>query len=154
MHDDGEKDLGPDIASWSLGGAASMDFKIKSKYWIAKGLTPSTYDPNRWIVPGSQAWKLRLATNAHYQAGRMTEYEAAKKELFKFLNKDSEKKRKNGPIVLTLEIKHGDIVVMHGERIQEIYEVCISFFRESRLKLKLILISSTGCGRRGSCDSG
>ncbi len=154
MHDDGEKDLGPDIASWSLGGAASMDFKIKSKYWIAKGLTPSTYDPNRWVVPGSQAWKMRLTTNAHYQAGRMAEYEAGKKELFKFLNKDSEKKRKNGPIVLTLEIKHGDMVVMHGERIQEIYEVCIPFFCESRLKLKLTSPSSTGCGRRGSCDSG
>ena len=48
--------------------------------------------------------------------------EAAKKELFTFLNKDSEKKGKNGFIVLTLEIKHGDIVVVHGERIQEIYE--------------------------------
>ncbi len=52
----------------------------------------------------------------------MAEYEAAKTELFKFLNKKPEKKRKNGPIVSTLEIKRGDIVIMHGERIQEIYE--------------------------------
>ncbi len=52
----------------------------------------------------------------------MAEYEAGKTELFKFLNKESEKKRKNGPIVLALEIKHGDIVIMHGERIQEIHE--------------------------------
>lgn len=123
MHDDGEKDLGPDIASVSLGGAASMNFKIKSKYWIAKGLTAATYDPELWVVPGSHGWKLRIAANELYKAGQMKEYNAAKAELFKFLSKDSEKRRKNGPIVLTLELRHGDMVVMHGEQIQEIYEV-------------------------------
>ncbi|KAL9077233.1 MAG: hypothetical protein Q9161_000499 [Pseudevernia consocians] len=122
MHDDGEEDLGPDIASWSLGGAASMDFKIKSKHWMAKDLTADTYNPELWVLPGSQAWKMRIAANAHYKAGRIAEFETAKAELFKFLNKDSEKRRKNGPMVLTLELRHGDIVVMHGERIQEIYE--------------------------------
>ena len=127
MHDDGEEDLGPDIASWSLGGAASMDFKIKSKHWMAKDLTADTYNPELWVLPGSQAWKMRIAANAHYKAGRIAEFETAKVELFKFLNKDSEKRRKNGPMVLTLELRHGDIVVMHGERIQEIYEVCIRF---------------------------
>ena len=62
MHDDGEKDHGPDIASWSLGGAASMDFKIKSKYWVAKGLTPTC-----WHLPHSRLAR-RLSCSAYVQA--------------------------------------------------------------------------------------
>lgn len=150
MHDDGEKDLGPDIASLSLGGAAAMNFKMKSKHWIAKGLTAGNYDPKLWVVPGCQASKERIAVNELFKAGRMEEYEAAKKELFKLLNKDSEKRRKNGPIVLTLELRHGDMVVMHGEQIQEIYEVSINVY-EALLKL---ISSSMVCSRRTSCGLG
>lgn len=125
MHDDGEKDLGPDIASVSLGGAASMDFRIKAKHWTVKGLTAQNYDPDLWVLPGSQAWKLRAAANDLYKAGRMDEYEAAKAEVFSSLKKD---KRKNGATVLTLELRHGDMVVMHGEQIQKVYEVSIHFY--------------------------
>ena len=123
MHDDGEKDLGPDIASVSVGGAATMKFRIKSKYWTAKALTADNYDPERWVVPGSQAWKTRIAVNDLYEAGRTQEYEAAKNELVGLLASKDEQKRNNGPAVLSLELRHGDMVVMHGERIQKIYEV-------------------------------
>lgn len=36
MREDGEKHVGPDIASLSLGGAATLNFRVKSKYWQFK----------------------------------------------------------------------------------------------------------------------
>ena len=113
-HDDGANDLGPDIASLSLDGAATMTFRMKSKYFLPKDLTLDKYDPELPVQKGSQAWQLRDAANEHLQAGRVTEYEAVKKELLEFLNRDSEKKKKHAPTCLTLELRHGDKVVMHG----------------------------------------
>lgn len=103
-----------------------MNFRIKARYYLAnKSLnTPETYNPELPVIPGSQAWKQRIKANDYYKAGRGKEYEAAKKELFTFLNKDSEKRKKNAPVCLSLELRHGDMVVMHGAKIQEIYEVC------------------------------
>ena len=125
-HDDGEKDLGPDIASLSLGGAATMTFRMKSKYYLPKNLTPDKYNPEIPVQKGSQAWQLRTAVNDLFKAGRVAEYEVAKTDLFKFLNKDSEKKKKHAPTCLTLELRHGDMVVMHGAEIQKVWEVrCI-----------------------------
>ena len=123
-HDDGEKDLGPDIASLSLGGAATMTFRMKAKYYLPKNLTPDNYDP---VQKGSQAWQLREAVNAHFKNGELAEYEAKKKELFVFLNRDAEKKKKHAPTALTLELRHGDMVVMHGAEIQRVWEVCHLF---------------------------
>lgn len=115
--------MGPHIASWSLGGAAIMSFKIKSKYWVYKERVPENYDPELPVQDGSQSWKQRNALNDLYKAGRMQEYETAKKKLFDDLNKKGEKTKKNGSAVLNLDLKHGDIVVMHGEDIQKLYDV-------------------------------
>ena len=104
-----------------------MTFRMKSKYHLPKDLTPEKYNPELPVQKGSQAWQLRTAANEHFKAGRMAEYEAAKKELFNFLNKDSEKKKKHAPTSLTLELRHGDMVVMHGVEIQKVWEVCDLF---------------------------
>ena len=128
-HDDGEKDLGPDIASLSLGGAATMTFRMKAKHWLAKNLSSDNYDPELPVQTGSQAYQFRNIVNEHYKAGRMAEYERTKAELLKYYNKD-EKKKKHAPTSLTLELKHGDMVVMHGAEIQKIWEVwypCVKF---------------------------
>lgn len=113
-----------------------MQFRIKAKYWSMIGLTADNYDPTAWVLPGSQAWKMRLAVNEHYKAGRTAEYDASKSELIAYLDRTNrtkdgkaktgdKAKKAHGPVTLTLELRHGDMVVMHGERIQEIYEVCI-----------------------------
>lgn len=109
-----------------------MQFRIKSKYWSMHNLTANNYDPKAWVLPGSQAWKMRLAVNKHYKVGRTAEYEASKAELIAHLNRTNKTKtgndttkKGNGTVSLTLELRHGDLVVMHGERIQKIYEVCI-----------------------------
>ena len=96
-----------------------MDFRVKSKHWNAKALTAEKYDPDLWVRPGSQGWKMRIEANEHYKAGRMTEYEAAKGKLFG----SAEMRKHTPPIILSLDLKHGDKVVMHGEEIQKINEV-------------------------------
>ena len=148
-HDDGEKDLGPDIVSMSLGGAATMNFRIKEKHWQASGLTCQNYDPEQEVLPGSQAWKMRVAVNDLYKAGETERYERAKEELVEFLNKQ---KKKNGPVVLSLELRHGDMVVMHGEEIQRIYEVCIPL--PLPLPMTWLIPFSTVSSQRENCDMG
>lgn len=122
-----------------------MNFRMKSKHWIAKNLTIDNYNPELWVRPGCQAWKLRVAVNKLYKAGRTKEYQIAKANLFDSLKKD---KRKNGSTVLTLELRHGDMVVMHGEEIQKIHEVSVSFHKV----LPELTPFSMMFSRRGSCD--
>ena len=102
-----------------------MSFRMKEKHWSAKGLTAKNYDPKQPVLLGSQGCQERIVANDSYKASRTAEYEKAKGKLFDFLNKDSEKKRKTAPPVLTLDLKHGDMVVMHGKDLQRIYEVGI-----------------------------
>ena len=137
-----------------------MQFRIKAKYWSMNDLTADNYDPKAWVLPGSQAWKMRLAVNEHYKAGRKAEYEASKSELIAHLNrtnrtkngnetkKGKDTKKAHGPVSLTLELRHGDMVVMHGERIQKIYEVCIS----SHLHRAQLIPFSMASSQRTSYD--
>jgi alkylated DNA repair dioxygenase AlkB len=75
-HDDGEKTLGPTVASLSLGCESTMHFRPKSNNSIGKN------DENQ-------------------------------KQNAKGTKKD----------VLRIILEHGDIMVMHGRQIQELYEV-------------------------------
>lgn len=96
-----------------------MDFRMKTKHWTAKYLSANTYDPELWVRPGSQGWKLRVKANELFKAGRTAEYETTKAELFK----SAEMRKKTPPTILSLDLKHGDIVVMHGEEVQSIHDV-------------------------------
>lgn len=124
-HDDGEKDLRPDVAAISLGGAADMLFRMKAKVFLAtaNGFTPENYNPEQSFQPGVQGWKLRSIANEHFKARRSEEHEAAKAELFSFLKSKREASRKHAPDILKLFLRHGDIVVMHGAQVQRLYEV-------------------------------
>ena len=103
-----------------------MGFRIKSKHWqfkdkvFDKKFLSDKYDPMAFVRPGSQAWEMRTAINELYRAGRMEKYEQAKEELGKELAKD---RRQNAPTTLSLELRHGDLVVMHGAELHEIHEV-------------------------------
>ena len=120
-----------------------MDFRMKHKYWTAKDIKAKTYDPELRVRPGSQGWKLRIKANELFKAGRMAEYKAAKVELFN----SAEMRKKTQPTMLSLDLKHGDMVVMHGEEIQEINEVNHSS-REHSAELTSF---STPCSQRESC---
>ena len=101
-----------------------MNFRIKSKHWAFDERVASNYDPELPVLPGSQAWTKRIAVNDFYRAGQLQEYAEAKEDLFASLKKKGESNKKNGSTVLSLELRHGDMVVMHGERMQEVVEVC------------------------------
>ena len=75
VHSDGEKDLGPIIASLSLGLPATMRFRP----------VPSRWYSDEEVVEGVI--------------------------------------RKSPPIVLTLTLRHGDVLIMEGAKIQEYYQV-------------------------------
>lgn len=74
VHSDGEKDLGPIVASLSLGSSATMRFRPIPSRWSTEGL------PEALV-------------------------------------------RKSPPIVLTLTLQHGDVLIMEGAEIQEYYQV-------------------------------
>ena len=98
-----------------------MSFRMKSKHWQLKDFNSDTYNPHAWVRPGSQAWEERNVINSLYASGDMQGFEAAKFELAKSLKKS---RAQNGPALITLELKHGDMIVMHGEEIQKYFEVC------------------------------
>lgn len=120
-----------------------MTIRMKAKfYFYPKGQTPETYDPLADIEPGTQLYKERLELTRLYrevqkQDEEMDEeeeeendtqertsprraYLRAKTALFAALAND---KRKTAPVILSMDLKHGDMVVMHGHPLQARYEV-------------------------------
>ena len=68
---------------------------------------------------------LRIVLNRRYRATVLAQRIAAKFYVSWNQHPQTQSSGKTGPIVLSLELRHGDMVVMHGEEIQRIYEVCI-----------------------------
>lgn len=92
-HDDGEKTLGPTVATLSLGANATMNFRPKKKTNI-----PSLDEGN--FRSGGRGKKIT---------------DAAK-------SKDKKDKSEK-PAILSIKLEHGDIVIMHGREIQKLFEV-------------------------------
>jgi alkylated DNA repair dioxygenase AlkB len=93
-HDDGEKTLGPTVATLSLGANATMNFRPKKK----------THIPS-------------------FEGGNISVRGRGKSTLSKFGSKD----KKDKSSVLSINLEHGDIVIMHGREIQQLFEVCSPF---------------------------
>jgi len=92
FHQDSEKGLGPTVASISLGCPANMDFRIKEKK-----------NPRR----GKKEIKEQDEDEDEEEAAARAAAE--------------ERAAKNRPR-LCLKLHHGDIVIMHGEKIQTVWE--------------------------------
>lgn len=161
-HDDGEVDLGPTITTLSLGADAEMTIRMKAKYFLtsravskrpvgarakAKGGKQTfeiKHDPSAPVPVGCQNYQERCNLASLYNDSRYrARYESALNELAKQTSKSG---ARNAPVVLNMRLKHGDMVVMHGEDLQRCFEVrfCICSAAES---MKTRLISSiTACG--------
>lgn len=123
-HDDGEDGLGQTVVSLSLGGEATMTYRMKAEYYAPKELLEKNiakYDPTGKVIVGSKHWAERVALNDSYGKVDDDEWEAAKKQLFTDYKKA--KGTRSPPQVLSLVLKHGDYLVMHGSDIQKYYEV-------------------------------
>lgn len=127
-HDDGEVDLGPTIITLSIGGEAEMIIRMKAKfYFCCRDQTAETYDFLAKVKRGTYQYEERLKLaemfkRAQKQGDRsaaVQAFEDVKAAFFAKLKKDG---RKTAPAVLTMPVKHGDIVAMHGSDLQRRYE--------------------------------
>ena len=121
-HNDGEDGLGKTIVSLSLGGEATMSFRMKAEHHTPKALLPKNiarYDPRRKVAVGSKHWAERVALNDSYGNVADDEWQAAKEEVFSDY-KDAKAKSSQ---VLSIVLKHGDYLIQHGSDIQKYYEV-------------------------------
>ena len=119
-HDDGEKDLGPTVASLSLGGSATMTVRMKSKYYT--GLTKGGNYLHEPILPGAWAAEKRKAFNLEYDAKIKQLPESERKLAVEKFHKSLGKRPTNCPALVTMKIAHGDMVIQHGHDLQAFYE--------------------------------
>ncbi|KAI9843294.1 MAG: hypothetical protein M1837_006509 [Sclerophora amabilis] len=119
-HDDGETGLGPTIATLSLGYPATMTLRMKSKYYtgFTKGGAYYTASPP---IPGSIKYEERKEAHAMLDGVRsQAERQKIGEKILKKLQLDN--KRRNCPPLVTMNLRHGDIVIMHGFNLQKYYE--------------------------------
>ncbi|KAI5293817.1 hypothetical protein KEM52_005169 [Ascosphaera acerosa] len=116
-HDDGGNILGPTIVSLSLGSPAEMTIRMKKKYW--KPLSKDKFDYGKEvIIPGCGLYEQRLHLREQRDAGQISaeQYEDHRAQLLRTI------KGSECPPVIRMELSHGDMVVMHGSRLQMFYE--------------------------------
>ncbi|KAH8702437.1 2OG-Fe(II) oxygenase superfamily-domain-containing protein [Talaromyces proteolyticus] len=131
FHDDGEYSLGPTIATLSLGAKATMKIRLKDEYFRGcrrRAQKPITDDV---VLPGCYKPEERLKLQEQHQRGELTtaEYDKRRMELARAVT------RREGEILICLELHHGDMVVMHGSLLQKYYEHSVS--SEDKLRFAL-----------------
>lgn len=115
-HDDGETGLGPTVATFSLGGNASMKFRMKDRYYKGHSKTGQVY-PNDPVLPGCFMEKDRHDLLQQKETLSAYDYSVLLSELI------TQHKSKKASEILHLELAHGDFVVMHGADMQRYFEV-------------------------------
>lgn len=116
-HDDGESSLGPTIATLSLGSKAEMTIRMKKRYW--KPVYRGQFDPRKEvIIPGCAQYEQRRQLRQKYDAGKMSlaQYEKQRQRIFSGIRGNE------CPVIVRMELNHGDMVVMHGSDLQMYYE--------------------------------
>lgn len=125
-HDDGEEGLGPTVTSLSLGAPARMNFRIKGKHWSGCGKSDEGGDrrfTNVKPLEGTVKYAERLAAWNELQT---MDFPSAKEKgaYLKQLAKDLGLKQTHSgnAALMSLYLRHGDIMIMHGEEIQQYVE--------------------------------
>ncbi|KAF2758494.1 hypothetical protein EJ05DRAFT_537855 [Pseudovirgaria hyperparasitica] len=138
-HDDGETGLGPSIATLSLGSPGSMTLRMKYKHYSGLKSEVGRYQTMA-PIPGCFKYEERLAINAELE--RLVKENPPPASASKNPRKTpavskvvqdrlaeipeelglTKEKIPNAKPIIKLCLNHGDIVIMHGEAIQEYYE--------------------------------
>ncbi|KAJ6110661.1 hypothetical protein N7486_002896, partial [Penicillium sp. IBT 16267x] len=118
FHDDGERSLGPTIATLSLGASSTMKIRMKDQYYNGQSkrgvlLKDDIILPNCTNENQRQKWKEQR------ENGTITKevYDLRRTALFRKQGLTGE-----APTQIQLTLHHGDLVVMHGEHLQKYYE--------------------------------
>jgi ssDNA-binding Zn-finger/Zn-ribbon topoisomerase 1 len=127
-HDDGEKGLGPRIATLSLGASARMHLRMKHKHFVGCSKTGifTSDKPIPGCKGGDATYQQRLeAWHALEQLreSNRAQYIRRQKEIPRELGmyQDRNKVRAGGDLVV-LTLNHGDMVLMEGRQIQQYFE--------------------------------
>ena len=121
-HDDGEKSLGPTVASISLGCPAKMKWRLKTRYWSGfKGKARKHYDPDQPVLPGCRKPDERHKLNELAKTASTEKLDEAAQVALAFTKGEP----RQPPVVLEMDLRHGDYMVMHGASMQVYYEVSI-----------------------------
>ncbi|MCJ1474052.1 hypothetical protein MMC13_002710 [Lambiella insularis] len=118
-HDDGEKELGPTVASLSLGATAFMSIRLKKRYYTGITTKGNKYDHEAPVLPGCVLEAERKALNAKWGNVTPAEFDTLQKAFYK---QHSRELNRNCPELLNMTLMHGDIMVMHGSDLQKYYE--------------------------------
>ncbi|QDS69615.1 hypothetical protein FKW77_008812 [Venturia effusa] len=131
-HDDGERGLGPTIATLSLGTPATMTLRMKKKHY--KGCTDKLF-VNMPPLPGCLKYEERLAAYNSLQKldkkspayrRRLSELPSelglSDKTRIDPITGKSIRNKSEQDALISLKLCHGGVVIMHGAAIQEYYE--------------------------------
>ncbi|KAI9676062.1 MAG: hypothetical protein M1817_000805 [Caeruleum heppii] len=122
-HDDGEADLGPTIATLSLGCPASMTLRMKyaPHFGVSKQGNPYNDPP----LPGCADYENRRRHHS-LSAGRPSSPDNRRGGLLPTDPNLHTPRKGNPPVLLSLQLNHGDMVCMHGAGIQKYYEHAVT----------------------------
>jgi alkylated DNA repair dioxygenase AlkB len=133
-HDDGEFGLGPTIATLSLGAPGTMRIRMKARHYHGVSSVAGLYD-DAAPIPGCQHYDARLALQPSLEALKKSDskaYNARRKQIPKQLGLNN---RGTARDALTMQLGHGDIVIMHGADVQKYYEHAVEHSGKLRFAL-------------------
>ena len=106
----------------SLGAPAEMSIRMKSKYYSDVWNKDKQYDPKAPVIPGCllEHERLRLNREASTRTPEGLQREFQK---VKAASKSNKVLKKEMPALLTMQMQHGDIIIMDGTELQKYYEV-------------------------------
>lgn len=112
--------MGPTIATLSLGAEATMLVRLKQKYFKIPKRTAKITHPNDVILPSCSMEQGRRELKALYDSQEITvdQYWAGLEDLQR-----SSGHRTHANPICSLQLHHGDMIVMHGANLQKYYEV-------------------------------
>ena len=105
-----------------------MRWRLKTRYWTGfRDQKRLHYDPEQPILPGCHKPEERRKLNKMAKTMSEKDLNAAARKLLAFdKDKNGKEKPKSSPVVLELDLRHGDYMVMHGADMQKYYEVSVS----------------------------
>lgn len=133
FHDDGEFGLGPTIATLSLGAPGTMRIRMKSRHY--NGVSASGIYDDAPPLPGCRQYEDRAALQPGLEALRRADpkaYAARRKQIPRELGLTG---KGNAKEVLSMQLAHGDVVVMHGRDVQRYYEHAVEHAGKLRFAL-------------------
>lgn len=103
-----------------------MSIRMKEKYFSLKRFRQQLNNPNVEVVPGCQLYEERLRLKHAWASG--DPYEARSAFIAYEKRYMEVTKSKHARPCLTLTLRHGDIVVMHGRETQKYFEASLFQF--------------------------